>query len=64
MFSSAGAKAELESEVDCGMVLCADDPELLDKLDWAAETGQSLEAYKFCLYFLYFQTSQYLPDVL
>lgn len=30
------------------MVLCADDPEILDKLDWAAETGQSLEAYKSC----------------
>lgn len=34
-------KAKLESEADCGMVLCADDPELLDKLSWAAEKGQS-----------------------
>lgn len=36
-------KATLESEADCGVVLCADDPELLDKLSWAAEQGQSLD---------------------
>lgn len=38
-----GVKAKLESEAGCGMVLCADDPELLDKLSWAAEKGQSLD---------------------
>lgn len=33
-------RVTLESETECGMVLCADDPELLNKLDWAAEKGQ------------------------
>ncbi|XP_059188998.1 dynein heavy chain domain-containing protein 1 isoform X2 [Centropristis striata] len=31
--------AKLENEIECGMVLCADDPQLLDKLDQAAEKG-------------------------
>ncbi|KAM7419727.1 hypothetical protein PAMA_016693 [Pampus argenteus] len=34
-----GENATLEKELDCGMVVCADDPKLLDKLDQAAETG-------------------------
>ncbi|KAL7403667.1 hypothetical protein ABVT39_003475 [Epinephelus coioides] len=34
-----GENAKLEKETDCGMVICADDPELLDKLDQAAEKG-------------------------
>lgn len=33
-------RVTLESETECEMVLCADDPELLNKLDWAAEKGQ------------------------
>lgn len=33
-------RVKLESETECGMVLRADDPELLNKLDWAAEKGQ------------------------
>ncbi|XP_070683759.1 dynein heavy chain domain-containing protein 1 [Pempheris klunzingeri] len=36
-FITGGAK--LEKEAECGMVICADDPELLDKLDQAAEKG-------------------------
>ncbi|XP_044043043.1 dynein heavy chain domain-containing protein 1 isoform X2 [Siniperca chuatsi] len=34
-----GENAKLEKEAECGMVVCADDPELLDKLDQAAEKG-------------------------
>ncbi|XP_035515196.1 dynein heavy chain domain-containing protein 1-like [Morone saxatilis] len=34
-----GENAKLEKETECGMVVCADDPELLDKLDQAAEKG-------------------------
>ncbi|XP_037619572.1 dynein heavy chain domain-containing protein 1 isoform X1 [Sebastes umbrosus] len=34
-----GEKAKLEEETECEMVVCADDPELLDKLDQAAEKG-------------------------
>lgn len=37
---SAGANAKLEDEVDCGMVVCADDQQLLEKLDQAAEKGE------------------------
>lgn len=36
----AGANAKLEDEVDCGMVVCADDQQLLEKLDQAAEKGE------------------------
>ncbi|XP_067441454.1 dynein heavy chain domain-containing protein 1 isoform X1 [Thunnus thynnus] len=34
-----GEKAMLEKELECGMVVCADDPKMLDKLDQAAEKG-------------------------
>ncbi|XP_008294462.1 dynein heavy chain domain-containing protein 1 [Stegastes partitus] len=34
-----GENAKLEKETEFGMVVCADDPELLDKLDQAAEKG-------------------------
>ncbi|XP_076585176.1 dynein heavy chain domain-containing protein 1 [Chaetodon auriga] len=34
-----GESAKLEKEAECGMVVCADDPELLHKLDQAAEKG-------------------------
>ncbi|XP_070834922.1 dynein heavy chain domain-containing protein 1 [Chaetodon trifascialis] len=34
-----GESARLEKEAACGTVLCADDPELLHKLDQAAEKG-------------------------
>ncbi|XP_040002556.1 dynein heavy chain domain-containing protein 1 isoform X2 [Xiphias gladius] len=34
-----GESAKLETEMECEMVVCADDPELLDKLDQAAEKG-------------------------
>ncbi|XP_065818747.1 dynein heavy chain domain-containing protein 1-like [Labrus bergylta] len=34
-----GDNANLEKETECGMVICADDPELLDKLDQAAVKG-------------------------
>ncbi|KAM9314087.1 dynein heavy chain domain-containing protein 1 [Pholidichthys leucotaenia] len=34
-----GEKATFEKETGCGMVICADDPELLNKLDQAAEKG-------------------------
>lgn len=37
---STGEKASLEKEVQCGMVVSADDPELLDKVDQAAEKGE------------------------
>lgn len=40
-----GVKAKLESEAGCAMVLCADDPELLDKLSWAAEKVNHLIGY-------------------
>lgn len=33
----------LEKELECGMVVCADDPKLLDKLDQAAEKGELVE---------------------
>lgn len=38
---SAGENAKLEKDAECGMVVCADDPELPDKLDQAAEKGKS-----------------------
>ncbi|XP_031144859.1 dynein heavy chain domain-containing protein 1 [Sander lucioperca] len=34
-----GENAKLEKETECNVVVCADDPELLDKLDQAAEKG-------------------------
>ncbi|KAM7394625.1 hypothetical protein PAMP_021413 [Pampus punctatissimus] len=34
-----GENATLEKELECGIVVCADDPKLLDKLDQAAEKG-------------------------
>ncbi|KAM7009685.1 LOW QUALITY PROTEIN: dynein heavy chain domain-containing protein 1 [Tautogolabrus adspersus] len=34
-----GDNANLEKETECGIVVCADDPELLDKLDQAAVKG-------------------------
>ncbi|XP_053191724.1 dynein heavy chain domain-containing protein 1-like [Scomber japonicus] len=34
-----GENAKLEMELECRMVVCADDPKLLDKLDQAAEEG-------------------------
>ncbi|XP_032390213.1 dynein heavy chain domain-containing protein 1 [Etheostoma spectabile] len=34
-----GENAKLEKETECDVVVCADDPELLDKLDQAAEKG-------------------------
>lgn len=37
---SAGENAKLEKEAEWGMVVCADDPELLDKLDQAVEKGE------------------------
>lgn len=37
---SAGESAKLEKEAECGMVVCADDPELLHKLDQAADEGE------------------------
>lgn len=38
----AGENAKLEKETQCGMVVCADDPKLLEKLDKAAEKGELL----------------------
>ncbi|TMS22913.1 Dynein heavy chain 6, axonemal [Larimichthys crocea] len=37
--SITGEKASLEKEAQCGMVVSADNPELLDKVDQAAEKG-------------------------
>lgn len=37
---SAGEKANLQKEAECEMVVCADDPALMDKLDRAAEEGE------------------------
>lgn len=65
---SAGVRVKLEDETDCGMVGCADDPEVLNKLSWASEKGQSPDwIHAFFLwkidcvsYFMHFQTWQYL----
>lgn len=40
---STGENTKLETE--CGMVVCADDPELLDKLDQAAEKGETQKKF-------------------
>lgn len=42
----AGENAKLEKETQCGMVVCADDPKLLEKLDKAAEKGEVLNDIK------------------
>lgn len=45
---SAGENAKLEKETECEMVVSADDPELLDKLDQAAEKGELEDEKYYC----------------
>lgn len=61
---SVGEKSKLENEVECEMVVCADDPKLLEKLDQAAEKGKLWHEmlfviYVYFTYLVYFLSRQF-----